>query len=101
MGFVCPKCGTPLAIKRADGASKAGDQSTRGLTRSLYRLWAERVLRARNHDGTDHGFTLTHHPLNAWSAAWPAISRSKRKRSAVNERAALLNPEALAKEPAG
>jgi hypothetical protein len=61
MGFACKTCGTPLAVQRSDDASKSGQHSARGWRVTCTGLWDDRLLRARNLDGKDHGLKLKHY----------------------------------------
>ena len=60
MGFACRQCGAPFAIQRSQEASTAAKTFGERLARDLHKLWSDRVLRARNRDGKDHGFKLKH-----------------------------------------
>ena len=58
VGFACKRCGAPFAVQRSQDASKSGTSFGERLACDLHKLWGDRVLRARNPDGKDHGVTL-------------------------------------------
>ena len=60
VGFACKQCGAPFAVERSQDASNVWHTFGERLACDLHKLWGDRVLRARNPDGKDHGFKLKH-----------------------------------------